>query len=640
MENNKPKYYYNNRRYIIAGVVLALLFIFVVRLFYLQIMSDDYKKWADSNAFLRRTLYPSRGVVYDRNGKLLVYNQPSYDIMVIMREIVQFDTIDFCNTVGITKDFFDSRMSAIKSLGSGYSYIPQMFMSQLSAVEYGVLQEKFYKFPGFYIRNRPLREYGCSNAANVLGNVGEVTRKDIESDDYYVSGDRSGRSGVERSYENILRGEKGVEILLRDAHGRVKGKYENGEHDVAPVSGKNITLSIDMELQAYGEMIMQNKPGAIVMIEPATGEVLCLVSSPSYDPSLLIGRQRGSNYLMLERDAQRPLLDRTIMGSYSPGSTFKPSQGLIFLQEGIVTKEKVYTCELGYPYLGGHPKCHPHYSPVSLVLSLSTSCNAYYCWGLHDMLDNRSRYGSVQEAFEVWKNHIVAQGYGYTLGIDLPGEQRGYIPNSNAYDKSHNKRWNSSSIVSIAIGQGEINATPLQICNNVATIANRGFYIVPHVVSKIQDMEQDEIYRTRKYTGIKEEYYEYIVEGMRMAVTSGTCSRMYLPDIDVCGKTGTVQNPHGRDHSACIAFAPMNNPKIAIVVYVENGGWGATVSVPMARLMLEKYFYGKIPDSDRWLEYQMQNWSTLPGSINYIKKVDEAENASDGEHENEHVEIG
>jgi penicillin-binding protein 2 len=619
---------------VITGAILVLFLIFVVRLFYLQIVSDDYKKWADSNAFQRRTLYPSRGVIYDRKGELLVYNQPSYDVMVIMREIKQLDTVDFCNTAGITKEFFDSRMASIKN-SSGYtSYIPQMFMTQLSAAEYGILQEKFYKFPGFYIRNRPLREYGCSNAANVLGNLGEVTRKDINNDDYYVSGDNSGRSGVERWYEKILRGEKGVEILLRDVHGRVKGKYENGEYDVAPVSGKNITLSIDMELQAYGEMLMRNKPGAIVMIEPATGEVLCLVSSPSYDPGLLIGRQRSSNYLMLEQDAQRPLLDRSIMGYYSPGSTFKPTQGLIFLQEGIVTKEKVYTCELGYPYLGGHPKCHSHYSPISLVPSLATSCNAYYCWGLHDMLDNRSRYGSVQEAFEVWKNHIVAQGYGYALGIDLPGEIRGYIPNSNAYDKSHNRRWNSSSIVSIAIGQGEINATPLQICNLAATIANRGFYIVPHVVSKIQDTEQDEIYRTRKYTGIKEEYYRYIVEGMRMAVTSGTCGRMYLPDVEVCGKTGTVQNSHGRDHSACIAFAPMNHPKIAIAVYVENGGWGATVSVPVARLMLEKYLYGEIPESDRWLEYQMQNWSTLPGSVNYIKKAEEEE------HENEPVEVG
>jgi penicillin-binding protein 2 len=610
----------------------VLLFIFVVRFFFLQIVSDDYKKWADSNAFQRRTLYPSRGVIYDRNGKLLVYNQLSYDVMVIIREIQPFDTLDFCKTVGITREFFENRMAVIKNrtLNPGYSYIPQEFMSQLSAVEYGVLQEKIYKFPGFYIRSRPLREYGCLNAANVLGNLGEVNRKDIERDDYYVQGDRSGRSGVERSYEKILRGEKGVEILLRDVYGRIKGKYEDGKYDVAPVSGKNITLSIDMDLQAYGEMIMQHKSGAIVMIEPSTGETLCLVSSPSYDPNLLTGRQRGNNHLMLERDPQRPLLDRAIMGSYSPGSTFKPAQGLIFLQEGVVTKDKTYTCAEGYPYLGGRPKCHVHYSPISLVPSLAHSCNSYYCWGLHDLLDSRSRYGNVQEALDVWKDYIVAQGYGYKLGIDLPGEHRGYIPNSKAYDNMYNKRWNSSSIISISIGQGEINATPLQICNLAATIANRGYYIVPHVVREIQGMEIEELYRTRKYTGINKEYYEYIVEGMRAAVTAGTCSKMYMPGLDICGKTGTIQNPHGRDHSACIAFAPMNNPRIAIVVYVENGGFGAAVSVPIARLMLDKYFYGEIPYGDRWLEYQMQNWSTLPGSINYLKKVTEEDDHDEG----------
>jgi penicillin-binding protein 2 len=610
-----------------------MLLIFVIRLFFLQIVSDDYKKWADSNAFQRRTLYPSRGVIYDRNRKLLVYNRPSYDVMVVMREIKQLDTLDFCKTIGITGEFFENRMAGIKNraFNAGYSYTPQVFISQLSAVEYGILQEKFYKYPGFYIRNRALREYGCSNAANVIGYLGEVDRKDIEKDDYYVQSDYSGRSGVERSYEKILRGEKGIEILLRDVHGRIKGKYEEGKYDVAPVSGGNITLSIDMDLQAYGEMIMQNKPGAIVMIEPSTGEVLCLVSSPSYDPGLLIiGRQHGSNnYLMLERDPQRPLIDRAIMGSYSPGSTFKPAQGLIFLQDGIVTKDKTYICNEGYPYLGGHPHCHAHYSPISLVPSLSTSCNAYYCWGLHDMLDNRSRYGSVQEAFEVWKNYIVAQGYGYPLGIDLPGEYRGFIPNSNVYDRMYNKRWNSSSIISISIGQGEINATPLQICNLAATIANRGYYITPHVVREIQGMEVEEPYRMRKYTGINKEYYEYIVEGMRAAVTMGTCTGMYMPGLDICGKTGTVQNPHGRDHSACIAFAPMNNPKIAIAVYVEKGGYGAAVAVPIARLMLDKYFYGEIPYGDRWLEYKMQNWSTLPGSINYLKKVTEEDDESD-----------
>jgi penicillin-binding protein 2 len=612
----------------ISGAVIVVVIVFVVRLFFMQILSNDYKGIADSNAFQKRTLYPSRGIIYDRNGKLLVYNQPSYDVMVIMHEVEPFDTLDFCKTLNITKEYFDFRISAIKNknLNPGYSkHIPQMFMSQLSANEFGVFQEKLFKFPGFYIRNRALREYGCSNAANVLGYVGEVSKSNIEKDNYYVPGDRTGTSGVERFYEKVLRGEKGVEILLRDAHGRIKGKYEDGKHDIEPVSGKNITLSIDMDLQEFGEKIMQNKQGAIVMIEPSTGEVLCLVTAPSYDPALLIGgRQRGKNHQMLKEDPLKPLLDRSIMGSYPPGSTFKPTQGLIFLQEGVITKETIYSCAGGYPYLGGRPKCHAHFSPISLVPALATSCNAYFCWGLRGLLDSRSRYPSIQEAFEVWKNHMVSMGYGYPIGIDMPGENRGYIPNSKAYDNTYNKRWNSSSIISIAIGQGEINATPLQICNLAATIANRGYFIVPHVVNKIQDTPLEEKYTTKKYTGIESQYYDMIVEGMRAAVTGGTCRGMYLFDIEVCGKTGTAENPHGRDHSACIAFAPMNNPEIAICVYVQNGGYGATVAVPIARLMLEKFFYGEIPAGDKWNEYKMLHWSTLPGSYNYpLKKATE-----------------
>jgi penicillin-binding protein 2 len=614
----------------VAGAVILLVVVFVIRLFFLQIVSSDYKRWADSNAFQKRTLYPSRGVIYDRKGNLLVYNQPSYDVMVIMREVEAFDTLDFCKTLNITKEYFDFRIAAIKNRNQnpGYSpYIPQVFMNQLSANEFGVFQEKLFKFTGFYIRNRALREYGCTNAANLLGSIGEVDKSEIEKDEYYVQGDNSGRSGVERSYEKILRGDKGVEILLRDVHGRIKGRYEEGKYDVAPVSGKNVTMSIDMELQEYGEKIMQNKQGAIVMIEPATGEILCLVTAPSYNPALLIGRQRGKNHQMLKDDPLIPLLDRSIMGSYSPGSTFKPAQGLVFLKEGVIDRETAYSCAGGYPFLGGRPKCHPHFSPISLVPALAQSCNSYFCWGLRGLLDSRSRYPSIQEAFEVWKNYMVNMGYGYPLGVDLPGENRGYIPNSKVYDKAYNNRWNSSSIISIAIGQGEINATPLQICNLAATIANRGYYIVPHVVNKIQDSPLDEKYTTKKYTGIESQYYSIIVEGMRSAVTGGTCRGMYLPDIEVCGKTGTVQNPHGRDNSACVAFAPADNPKIAICVYVQNGGFGATVAVPIAKLMLEKFFYREIPEADKWNEYKMQHWSTLPGSSNYLPKkaLDEEE---------------
>ena len=605
METN-AKYTLENRRYVIIGAVVLLVLIFIARLFYLQVVENDYKAWADSNAFLKKTLYPSRGIIYDRNGKLLVYNQPAYDVMLIMREVQPFDTLDFCKILSISREQFDKRIADIKNrrLNPGYSsYVPQVFMNHLSAQECGVLQE----FPGFYIQNRTIRQYEYPNAAHVLGNIGEVNRKDIQSDDYYVQGDNSGRSGVERSYEKELRGVKGVEILLRDVHGRIKGKYDEGNSDVAPVSGKNLTLSIDMDLQAYGEKLMRNKVGSIVMIEPATGEVLCLVSSPNYDPGLLVGRQRGKNHHLLSEDPQKPLIDRAITGFYPPGSTFKPTQGLIFLQEGVITPETMYTCAHGYTYRGGKPACHGHPSPLSLVPALATSCNSYFCWGLHDMLDSRRRYPSVQEAFEIWKNHLVSMGYGYPLGIDLPGEKRGYIPNSKVYDKVYGGRWNSSTVISIAIGQGEVSATPLQICNLAATIANRGYFITPHVVKEVQDTPLDTLYTNKRYPTIDSKYYDIVAEGMRNAVLGGTCWRAAIPGIEVCGKTGTAENPHGKDHSAFIGFAPYKDPKVAICVYVQNGGFGAAFGVPIGKLMMELYLKGEIAPEDKVLEEQISN---------------------------------
>lgn len=530
--------------------------------------------------------------------------------MLIMREVQPFDTLDFCKILSISREQFDKRIADIKNrrLNPGYSsYVPQVFMNHLSAQECGVLQEKLYKFPGFYIQNRTIRQYEYPNAAHVLGNIGEVNRKDIQSDDYYVQGDNSGRSGVERSYEKELRGVKGVEILLRDVHGRIKGKYDEGNSDVAPVSGKNLTLSIDMDLQAYGEKLMRNKVGSIVMIEPATGEVLCLVSSPNYDPGLLVGRQRGKNHHLLSEDPQKPLIDRAITGFYPPGSTFKPTQGLIFLQEGVITPETMYTCAHGYTYRGGKPACHGHPSPLSLVPALATSCNSYFCWGLHDMLDSRRRYPSVQEAFEIWKNHLVSMGYGYPLGIDLPGEKRGYIPNSKVYDKVYGGRWNSSTVISIAIGQGEVSATPLQICNLAATIANRGYFITPHVVKEVQDTPLDTLYTNKRYPTIDSKYYDIVAEGMRNAVLGGTCWRAAIPGIEVCGKTGTAENPHGKDHSAFIGFAPYKDPKVAICVYVQNGGFGAAFGVPIGKLMMELYLKGEIAPEDKVLEEQISN---------------------------------
>ncbi|WP_195374214.1 MULTISPECIES: penicillin-binding protein 2 [Parabacteroides] len=609
METN-AKYTLENRRYVIIGAVVLLVIVFIIRLFYLQVVENDYKAWADSNAFLKKTLLPSRGIIYDRNGKLLVYNQPAYEVMLIMREVQPFDTLDFCNILSITKEQFEKRIADLKNrqLNPGYSsYVPQVFMNNLSAQECGVLQEKLYKFPGFYIRNRTIRQYEYPYAAHILGNIGEVDRKDIKADDYYVQGDYSGRAGVERSYEKELRGVKGVEILLRDVHGRIKGKYDEGNSDVAPVSGKNLTLAIDMDLQAYGEKLMKNKVGSIVMIEPSTGEVLCMVSSPNYDPSLLIGRQRGKNHHLLSQDPQKPLIDRAITGFYPPGSTFKPTQGLIFLQEGVITPETMYTCAHGYTYSSKRkPACHGHLSPLSLVPALATSCNSYFCWGLHDMLDNRRRYPTIQNAFEVWKNHLVSMGYGYQLGIDLPGERRGFIPNSKFYDKVYS-RWNSTTVISIAIGQGEIAATPLQICNLAATIANRGYFITPHVVKEIQDTPLDTLYTNRRYPTVDAKYYDVVAEGMRNAVLGGTCWAAAIPGIEVCGKTGTAENPHGKDHSAFIGFAPYKDPKVAICVYVQNGGFGAAFGVPIGKLMMELYLKGEIAPEDKALEERMIN---------------------------------
>ncbi len=606
------------RRYVIGGLVLLVACIYIIRLFSLQVLDEGYKLSAEGNAFLKKTQYPSRGLIYDRNGKLLVFNQPAYDVMMIVREVQPFDTLDFCETLGITREQFDKRLKDMKDrrLNPGYSsYTPQTFMSQLSVQDYGRLQEKLYRFPGFFIQNRMIRQYTYPVAGNLLGNIREVSMQDIKRDDYYVRGDYMGDLGLERSYEEVLRGEKGVEVLLRDAHGRIQGQYEEGRYDVAPVSGKNLTLSLDVDLQAYGEKLMKNKIGAIVAIEPSTGEILAMVSSPTYDPSLLTGRERGANYMKLRQNPYRPLYDRALMAAYPPGSTFKPTQGLILLNEGIITPHTVYPCSKGF--IAGRLKvgCHAHAAPLALMPALETSCNAFFCYGFRSMVDNRKKYGSPDKAFEIWKNYLVSMGYGYRLGIDLPSESRGYIPNSGVYNKVYGEhRWSALTVISVSIGQGEILATPLQIANLSATIANRGHFYTPHLVREIQDSTINADYTTPRHTTIAPHYYDYIVEGMRMAVTGGTCRIGAIPGIEVCGKTGTAQNPHGRDHSAFIGFAPMNNPKIAIAVYVENAGFGATYGVPIGSLMMEKYLNGEIAPERKYLEERMFQANTIINS--------------------------
>lgn len=611
------------RKFIIIGIVCAIALILIIQLFRLQILSSDYKDFADSNAFFKKTLYPSRGTISDRNGKLLVYNQPTYDIVYIPREVKPFDTLDFCRILGITKDQFEKRISDIKNkkLNPGYSsYTLQTFMTQLTMQEFGMFQENLYKFEGFDIQNRALRQYSYSNAAHLLGYVAEVSKTQMDNDAYYIRGDYAGKAGIENSYEETLRGEKGVEILLRDAHGRIQGKYENGVHDQEPVSGKNLKLSIDIELQAYGEYLMQNKIGSIVMIEPETGEVLCMVTSPTYDPSLLLGRDFGKNFSTLQNDPTTPLLNRSIQGTYPPGSTFKPTQGLIFLEEQIITPNTAYSCHGGYPPGGGRPKCHPHYSPIPLEPAIATSCNSYFCYGLNAMLSNRNKYADIAQAFDTWKDYLVEMGYGYRLGVDLPSEQRGFIPNSKYYTKAFKRtNWSAPNVISIAIGQGEVTATPLQIANLSATIANRGYFHTPHVVKEVQNSPLDTAYSKKRIVSIGKDHYESIARGMAMAVTGGTCRGANIgPDFQICGKTGTAENPHGRDHSIFMGFGPFEKPKVAISVLVENGGFGATYAVPIGRLMLQKYLRGQVPASDKYIEDRIVNAVILPNISNSI----------------------
>ena len=590
------------RRYVVGGIAIAIVVVYIIRLFVLQIMSDDYKKNADSNAFLKKVEFPSRGAIYGRNGKLMVYNQPAYDIMIVVNEARgRLDTTEFCRTLNITRDDFIRRMDAIKdrNRNPGYSrFTQQLFMSQLSDKDFSIFQERLFRFPGIYVQKRSIRQYQYPYAAHVLGDVAEVSQADIETDDYYQPGDYIGKLGVEKKYERELRGEKGVQILLRDAHGRIQGSYQNGALDRRPVAGRNLTLGIDVNLQSLGEYLMANKKGSIVALDPATGEVLCMVSSPTYDPRMMIGRQRSKNHALLAANEQKPLLNRSIMGQYPPGSTFKTSQALTFLSEGIVTTGTAFPCSHGFYHRGLHVGCHGHASPIPVVGALSTSCNAYFCWGLYYMIGNRKKYDSVQDAMNTWRDYMVSMGFGYKLGIDLPGEKRGLIPNANFYDKAYKGSWNGLTIISISIGQGEVNLTPLQIANLGATIANRGYYYVPHVVKAIQGQPLDTLYTRRHYTMAKSWAYDKVVEGMRSAVERGTCRAANNPQYAVCGKTGTAQN-RGQDHSVFMGFAPMDKPKIAIAVYVENGGFGADFGVPIGALMMEQYINGKLSENSK-----------------------------------------
>lgn len=595
------------RRHIIAAIMILVGLCMLGRLAYVQLFETSYQLSADSNSRRKVIQYPSRGLIYDRNGKLLVSNQPVYDIMIIPREVHEFDSLDFCNTVGIDMPtlrrlFKELRLNIRRRRASIYK--PSVFIRQLSGERYAMLQEKLYKMEGFYAQRRTLRKYEYPAAAHVLGYVGEVNENIIKKDPYYISGDYIGISGIESSFEEQLRGKKGINYQMVDVLGRQKGSFRDGAYDTLAISGKDLTLSLDIDLQLYGEKLMAGKTGSIVAIRPETGEILCMVSAPSYDPSLLIGRDRSVNFPVLTTDPLKPLFNRAIQAWYPPGSTFKTINALIGLQEGVVTPDTKYPCSFGYTTGRFHMGCHGHMSPLNLRQSIQNSCNAYYAYEFRTILDNK-KYNSVNDALESWKNYLVNFGLGYRLGVDIANENRGFVPNAAYYDKSLGKGWTSLGVVSLSIGQGELLLTPLQMANVAATIANKGWFYTPHAVHRIQDSAIDTLYTSKRYTGIDTAYFSVIQDGMEMAVwgtDGGTARGAQIPGIRICGKTGTAQNPHGRDHSIFMSFAPKEKPEIAISVYVENAGFGATWAAPIASLMVEKYLNGEIAGNRKWME--------------------------------------
>jgi penicillin-binding protein 2 len=584
---------YINRKYVIIAFIVLASVVLITKLFRIQVVDVSYRLSADNNVLRYVTQYPARGLILDRNGKILVSNQAAYDIMVVPAQTSKLDTTEFCIMLGITKDIFKERIrGAIKY----QKRAPSVFLKQVSAETYARFQEKMFMYPGFYVQPRTLRRYTRPVAAHVLGYVSEVDDNIIKKEPYYKSGDYIGKSGIEEAYEKEIRGKKGVKIFLVDVYSRIKGSYEEGRRDSDAVQGENIISSIDADLQEYGEFLMQNKSGSIVAIEPNSGEVLTLVSAPNFDPGLLVGRIRSENFSKLQADSAQPLFNRALMASYPPGSTFKPINGLIGLQENVITPSTLFGCNNGYLFVD----CHTHESPLDLEGAIKNSCNAYFCQAFRRILENPA-YVSVPDAFVKWKGYLTEFGFGNTLGTDFVNELPGFIPDRTFYDKYHKTtNWKALNVISLAIGQGEIGTTPLQMVNMTAAIANRGYYFCPHIVRSVGDPQvTDPKFTTRHKIDIDSTNFEYIANGMDMAVNSGgTATIAALKDIIVCGKTGTAQNPHGKDHSVFIAFAPKYDPKIAIAVYVENAGFGATYAAPIASLMIEKYLTGKVSNKN------------------------------------------
>lgn len=582
------------RRYTISGIAIGVVLVYILRLFYLQIIDQSTKDQAETNALVKHSIYPARGLIYDRNGELLVFNQPIYEITITMRDMGDaWDTIGFCKCLQISKIEFDERVAEIKDKrkNRGYSrYTPQVFMGQLKKEDIATLQESLFLYPGIQIQKRTLRDYTYNAAAHVLGSVGEVNQSDIDKDPYYSRGDYSGRDGLERTYEEELRGEKGVTILMRDSRGRMQGRYQDGEQDRVAVAGKDLTTTLDIKLQMLAEELLAGKVGSAVAIEPKTGEVLALASNPTWNPKVLVGKERSRNYNQLLSDPTKPLMNRATQATYPPGSTFKTIQALVCLAEGAITPKTLYACSGP----GSTPiKCtHHHGSPVALDRAIEQSCNPYFWCAFRDMLQKGG--GEIHERYEQWRDDVLEFGMGQRFAdSDISEQSTGNIPSSRFFDKRYGwTGWKAITIRSLSIGQGEILATPLQLANQAATIANEGYFITPHL------NKNDSMLVHRHQLNIDKEHFEVVKDGMHRVMIYGTGRHYPIEGIETAGKTGTAQNPHGKDHAIFIGFAPVEDPQIAVAVVVENAGFGATWACPIASLLIEQYLTGEVKRKD------------------------------------------
>lgn len=618
------------RKLLLFSIIILVGITFIVRLFYLQVYSGKAYDLYEDNAIRKVFNYPKRGYVYDRNGELLVANQPSYDVMIIPREVKPLDTLEFCSLLKITKEDF------IKTYQKKLRYsprIPQVFLAHLSKEDYAVLSEKMRKFTGFYIQKRSLRDYQTTIGANVLGFIMEANQADIERDPYYNMGDLIGKQGIEKSYEEELRGVKGVKFIQKDRFNRDIGPYKNGSEDTIPISGKDITVSIDAQLQAYGELLMQNKIGGIVAIEPSSGEILSLVSAPSYNPNLLVGRERSRNYTKLNNDSiHLPLIDKSLLRMHEPGSPFKSIIALAALQEGVLDPSTTITCHHGYIYGRNNRKmgCHCGGGTRNLNSGIAKSCNAYFATAYRKTIE---KYDDAGKAMDVWSSHLKSFGLGDFLGYDLTIGKKGNIPDGAYYDNWYpDFKWGATTTISNAIGQGEVLVTPIQLANMTAAIANRGHYYTPHIIKSVEGQSINNAYTIKHNTTIDKRHFEPVVQGLFDVYNKGTASFLQVPGIEICGKTGTAENftkidgtrTQLTDHSIFIAFAPKDNPKIAIAVLVENGYFGARFAGRIASLMIEKYIKGSISrtDLEKWvmertLEHEYEKpFSGEPFNIN------------------------